>query len=652
MYGVFNKAAQADASAKLQSCKSVNCSTLHSIIYSQHPELKGNWKTQGGEWSLSDLKQHDWEELVIKECGQDIDQFLLGASGQPPTTQQAQKRFRRDQELCAFWIYKTFLNFLSKKGGKDKLGPTNLRDDGVGKLTYYPVVVNSERAEGGTEQEGGGRNEKKGKKLRLGAAGKKPGTFYTSQALRLWELQIERRQFLGHDCYMKYAEVTRFLLQHYDSILLDESQDLTESQVETFVVQQPHADVYIVGDAVQSLYSWRGAIPGQLRDLSKRVAPRVVKEDLQLTQSHRFGQGIASIANHMLFIKKHSAQHSMWHHYTIVGVGPPTISVSSAALTGRRTVIGRSNVGLCIEAFKLMDDPSLRIGILGSSSYPTFEQICKDVEKLLPNYNSERPFKFRGVEYDSWADFEQEVEDREMPVGSVLGLLHKYADGSQGSQGTAAEDGGGEDAGADHILLELIAGFRKKVLQRRVPEDQCDVLLATACQAKGLEWDDVKVLDDFRPLVRFESVPDEDLAKDATKATAAAEARARGSELMQFKLTGDRKGDELNSWYVAVTRPRLRLQLPEKFSALEGWLSSGEMALQQESSQSSKEEESYSPKQKRGIEELRQRMIEALCPAQGPSQRASPGAPSGVRAAADSPSGATPAVRAMHFGSQ
>ena len=91
--------------------------------------------------------------------------------------------------------------------------------------------------------------------------------------------------------------------------------------MQTFVVNQPHADIYIVGDACQSLYSWRGARPGQLRDLSERVRPREVKEDLQLTRSHRFGEGIARIANHILFIKKHSRQHSMWHHYKIVGAG-------------------------------------------------------------------------------------------------------------------------------------------------------------------------------------------------------------------------------------------------------------------------------------------------------------------------------------------
>ena len=59
--------------------------------------------------------------------------------------------------------------------------------------------------------------------------------------------------FLGRreTAYM-FAQLTKERFGNFDSILLDESQDLTECQVELFVVNQTQADIYIVGDAVQS----------------------------------------------------------------------------------------------------------------------------------------------------------------------------------------------------------------------------------------------------------------------------------------------------------------------------------------------------------------------------------------------------------------
>ena len=84
---------------------------------------------------------------------------------------------------------------------------------------------------------------------------------------------MEAREVVTHDAYVKYAEGAKTQFTRFSNILLDESQGLTESQVQVFVANQPHADVYIVGDAVQSLYSWRGARPKQLRTLAQRVDP-------------------------------------------------------------------------------------------------------------------------------------------------------------------------------------------------------------------------------------------------------------------------------------------------------------------------------------------------------------------------------------------
>ena len=268
------------------------------------------------------------------------------------------------------------------------LSPANIdASTRIGKLTYYPCVKNW-TGEGGEE----GRRRQR-------LPGCFPGTFYTACAVKLWHAMMAERLFVTHDAYLKYAQLSKHPFGWFDALLLDESQDLTECQVELLVVNQPQADIFVVGDAVQSLYSWRGAAPKQLRQLRQRVAPRAVKDDLSMTRSFRFGPGIARIANHFLFLKKHSRQHSLWHHYTISGAGKlPVLYVGGEPLSGRRTVVGRSNAGLLCEAFALLSaDPTVKVALLGpkDTTYERFEGICDDVLVLQPHFKAEDGFSFK-----------------------------------------------------------------------------------------------------------------------------------------------------------------------------------------------------------------------------------------------------------------
>jgi len=471
---------------------------------------------------------------------------------------------------------------VQKAGGEETLGPNNIDPSTrIGRLTYYPAVKNHVGPHDG--------------KRRQRLPGTFPGTFYTAQALQLWRKMMQGRLFVVHDAYLKYVQISRQAFGWFDSILLDESQDLTESQIELLLVQQPHADVFVVGDAVQSLYSWRGARPKQLRKLRPRVHPRAVKDDFQLTQSHRFGPGIARIANHFLYIKGHSPQHVLFHHYTIAGVGPASLRVCEGALSGFYTVVGRSNAGLMCEAFQLLaGDRSTKIGLLGGkSATERFDRFCDQVLELLPNYQTEESFSFKRSSYDSWDDFVQEVDDRELPYKTPLALLDKHAEGGE--------------------LPELIQTFREHVLERSYEEGECEVLLATACGAKGLEWDNVKVLDDFIRLLTFEEVPEEERLPGSDYA----QVMAQGSGVpaaavpMRFAPKNDWTGDELNSWYVAVTRARLRLSLPPRFWALHKavWSGAG-FAPDPES----KNEPQYSPQEIAGINALLAEMRRALPP--------------------------------------
>ena len=58
------------------------------------------------EWACLDLSQDQMEKYVLRHRAETIRSFVL--NGQPPPADtKGQKALQRDEELCAFWIFKT-----------------------------------------------------------------------------------------------------------------------------------------------------------------------------------------------------------------------------------------------------------------------------------------------------------------------------------------------------------------------------------------------------------------------------------------------------------------------------------------------------------------------------------------------------------------
>ena len=79
----------------------------------------------------------------------------------------------------------------------------------------------------------------------------------------------------------------------YDFIIIDEAQDFTPCQASAFFNQcRNGAIVYMVGDARQRMYRWRGA-----RDSFETAS---VSAEFTLSESFRFGPDVAKVANAVL----------------------------------------------------------------------------------------------------------------------------------------------------------------------------------------------------------------------------------------------------------------------------------------------------------------------------------------------------------------
>ena len=97
--------------------------------------------------------------------------------------------------------------------------------------------------------------------------------------------------------------------------------------------------------------------------------------------------------------------------------------------------------------------------------------------------------------------------------------------------------------------LSMVERFRADVVRKAIPVDRADVVLSTTHAAKGMEWDIVELANDFIELAEVEMKHDGSAA---------------------FKIPS--KGDDLNLWYVAVTRAKRKLTIPPKLMKLVEWL--------------------------------------------------------------------------------
>lgn len=99
---------------------------------------------------------------------------------------------------------------------------------------------------------------------------------------------------MTHDGYLKLYMETGQSFGNYDAILLDEAQDSNPVTISMFERQQGRK--VMVGDQHQAIYQFRGAV-NAMNDFH-------AEKQFNLTQSFRFGQNIADLANHILHINE------------------------------------------------------------------------------------------------------------------------------------------------------------------------------------------------------------------------------------------------------------------------------------------------------------------------------------------------------------
>lgn len=275
-------------------------------------------------------------------------------------------------------------------------------------------------------------------------------------ANRYWADQISPTGTIRptHDTYLKLFHLSGPRLP-YEYVMLDEAQDSDPTTIA--ILHGQDTQMIAVGDENQAIYQWRKAINA----MGAFPGTRAV-----LSQSWRFGDAIADVANEWLTflgselraVGRPGAESSVW----------PSKRIPEAVLC-------RSNGGVLREVVdsQLRGVPTAVAGERKTQELVGLAQAAVDLQT---------EGKTRHRELDMFSSWDQAVAFAATEDGAELSPLVSTVD----------------RVGAQKVLAALHAC---------VPEEQARTTVSTAHVAKGLEWTQVRLADDFTAPTDYTSGP-------------------------------------------------------------------------------------------------------------------------------------------------
>lgn len=274
----------------------------------------------------------------------------------------------------------------------------------------------------------------------------------------LWELRKNKNVAIlaTHDTYLKLYQLSRPDLSQYDIVYLDEGQDTNECVLD-IVMSQSKCKIVVVGDEFQQIYQWRGSV---------NAMGKLPFVEGKLSQSFRFGQPIADLANTVLNTAGDNIGAAIrgWEGCESKVVSFYDMPEEELAALGSYTLLYRTNMTLILDA----------VTLLAKGKKVNLEIDVKDFVKLLESAIELNIGNMKGVKheellpYESWKDFAEEVGG----TGGELGRVYQII-----------------DSGEVYEVMGRLATHHNV--------ENPDVTLTTAHKSKGREWDTVLLADDF-----------------------------------------------------------------------------------------------------------------------------------------------------------
>ena len=254
---------------------------------------------------------------------------------------------------------------------------------------------------------------------------------------------------ITHDVYLKLWALSKPVINK-DYIFFDEYQD--SNPVISSVIKSQDCQKIFVGDQFQQIYAWRGAVNALQQDSL---------EKLYITQSFRFGEAIAELANQII----QSYYPTDFEYVPFHGNPEVSSRVTYDPIHHVDCIICRTNKGVIKETINALDQDK-SVHILGGTQPLSY--LINGIEQLKNTGRTSHPDLFL------FNDFIELKDYAGSPMGGdlkpVLKLMEIY--------------------GKKQLLYIL-----NKTTQKAA---SAELTITTAHKSKGLEWSSVRLANDFK----------------------------------------------------------------------------------------------------------------------------------------------------------
>jgi len=307
---------------------------------------------------------------------------------------------------------------------------------------------------------------------------------------------------ITHDFYLKKFQLSNPQL-NFDFILFDEGQDASPAMLDIFFKQD--ATKVIVGDTHQQIYGWRFAV----NSLEKADF-----KTFNLSASFRFGPPIADLAVAVLERKNIIGKYET---VKIAGLGN-TKEIKTKA------ILARTNLGLLLKAIEYVTEKKnvKQIYFEGNINSYTYADEGASLYDVLSLYNGNiNRIKDKLIQsmknmYEL-EDYTKKTED--MQLAMMVEIVKEYGN--------------------------KIPGIIKSIKEKHIENDNkenAEMIFSTVHRCKGMEYDSVQLVNDFVTEEKLNNIKKESKEK----------------ELNVSKLN-----EEINLLYVAITRTKNSVYIPE-----------------------------------------------------------------------------------------
>lgn len=253
----------------------------------------------------------------------------------------------------------------------------------------------------------------------------------------------------NHDVYVKLWQLGFEGKKPYiacDYLMLDEYQDTAEVFID-ILKQQIHALLILVGDDNQRIYEWRGAV---------NAADHFSQAEVSwLSQSFRFGQSIADVANSVL--------RTLQVPTDLVMKGLKTIPSRVAPVANPHCVLCRTNAGAVSTVLRSIAEGKSPHLIGGGADVVAWVRGARDLQDGKGTSHPELCC------FSTWTELEEYAKSDE---GEDLALMVK-------------------------LVNEFTAAAILGALENMPDEKDADLVVGTCHRSKGREWRTVRLAGDF-----------------------------------------------------------------------------------------------------------------------------------------------------------